>query len=52
MAVVNTYAVDNASKEQELLFLEFQRDIAMELLTRTLAKGYRSSGVPKQSKIA
>ena len=35
MAVVNTYVVHNASKEQQLLFLEFRRDLAMGVLTRT-----------------
>ena len=52
MAVVNTYAVYNASKEKQLLFLEFRRDISMELHTRTFARGCRSSGVPKKCKIA
>ena len=51
-AVVNTYVVHNASKEQQLLFLEFRRDLAMGLLTRTFARGCRSSGVPKKCKIA
>ena len=50
MAVVNTHVVHNASKEQQLLFLEFRRDLAMELLTRTFARGCRSSGVPKSVK--
>ena len=52
MAVVNTYVVHNASKEQQLLFLKFRRDLAMGLLTRTFARGCRSSGVPKKCKIA
>ena len=33
MAAVNAYVVHNASKELQLLFLEFQRDLAMGLLT-------------------
>ena len=52
MAVVDTYVVHNASKEQQLLLLEFRRDLAMGLLTRTFARGCRSSGVPKKCKIA
>ena len=52
MAVVDTYVVHNASKEQQLLFLEFRRGLAMGLLTRTFARGCRSSGVPKKCKIA
>ena len=52
IAVVNTYVVHNASKEQQLLFLEFRRDLAIGLLTRTFARGCRSSGVPKKCKIA
>ena len=52
MAAVNTYVVHNASKELQLLFLEFQRDLAMGLLTRTFAKGCKSSGVPKKCKLA
>ena len=51
MAVVNTYVVYNASKEQQLLFLEFRRDLAMGLLTSTFARGCKS-GVPKKCKIA
>ena len=50
MAVVNVF--HNVSKEQQLLFLEFRRDLAMGLLTRTFARGCRSSGVPKKCKIA
>ena len=52
MAVVNTYVVHNASKKQQLLFLEFRRDLAMGLLTRTFARGCRSSDVPKKCKIS
>ena len=52
MAVVDTYVVCNASKQQQLLFLEFQRDLAMGLLTRTFARGCRFSGVPKKCKIS
>ena len=52
MAVVNTYVVHNASKEQQLLFQKFRRDLPMGLLTRTFARGCRSSGVPKKCKIA
>ena len=51
MAVVDTYVVHNASKVQQLLFLEFRRDLAMGLLTRTFTRGCRSSGVPKKCKI-
>ena len=52
IAVVDTFVVYNASKEQQLLCLEFRRDLAMGLLTRTFARGCRSSGVPKKCKIA
>ena len=51
MAVVDTYVVHNANKEQQLLFLEFRRDLAMGLFTRTFAKGCRSSGATKRCKI-
>ena len=47
MAVVNTYLVHNANKEQQLLFLEFRRDLAMGLRTLTFARGCRSYGDPK-----
>ena len=46
MVVVNV--VHNASKEQQLLFLEFRRDLEMGLLTRTFTRGCRSYGVPKK----
>ena len=52
MAIVNTYVVHNASKEQQLLFQEFRRDLAMGLLTCTFSRGCRPSGVPKKGKIA
>ena len=52
MAVVNTYVAHNASKEQQLLFQEFRRDLAMGLLTCTFSRGCRPSGVPKKGKIA
>ena len=52
MAVVDTYVVHSASKEQQLLFLEFGTDLSMVLLARTLARGCRSSGVPKKCEIA
>ena len=52
MAVVNTYVVHNPSKEQQLLFLAFRRDLAMGLFTRTLARGWRSSGVSKKCEMA
>ena len=52
MAVVNTYVVHNASKKQQLLFLKFRRDLSMGLLTRSFARGCRSSGIPKKCKIA
>ena len=51
-AVVNAYIVHNASKEQQVLFLEFRRDLAMGLLIRTFARGRRSCGAPKRCKIA
>ena len=52
MAVVDTYVVHNASKEQQLLFLEFGKNLAIGLLTRTFARGGRSSAVPNKCKIA
>ena len=52
MAVVNTYFVHNASKEQQLLFLKFRRDLAMGVLAGAFARGFKSSGAKKKCKIA
>ena len=52
LTVVNAYVVHNVSKEQQLLFVEFWKDLAMGLLTRTFVRGCRSSGAPKRCKIA